>query len=108
MPAVVFITAYDEHALAAFEGHAFDYILKPVSRQRFTQAIDRVVGLIRADAPPAGRPPAGPVEAMQSGGSGRDRIAVKSDGGVLFVRVGEIGWIEADDDLVRIHAGKAV
>ena len=41
MPAVVFVTAYDEHALAAFEVHAFDYILKPVSRQRFTQAIDQ-------------------------------------------------------------------
>src|SRR5688500_19878929 len=51
MPAVVFVTAYDEHALAAFEVHAFDYILKPVSRQRFTQAIDRVVGLIRTEAP---------------------------------------------------------
>src|SRR6187200_3416526 len=49
MPAVVFVTAYDEHALAAFEVHAFDYILKPVSRHRFTQAIDRVVSLIRTD-----------------------------------------------------------
>jgi len=49
MPAVVFVTAYDEHALAAFEVHAFDYILKPVSRQRFTQAIDRVIGLICSD-----------------------------------------------------------
>src|SRR5688500_12825776 len=49
MPAVVFVTAYDEHALAAFELHAFDYILKPVNRDRLTSALDRVVGLIRAD-----------------------------------------------------------
>src|SRR5215213_5087865 len=65
MPAVVFVTAYDEHALAAFEVHAFYYILKPVSRQRFTQAIDRVAGLIRtdrtdradrSDAPPTDEP----------------------------------------------------
>ena len=40
---IVFVTAYDEHALAAFEVHAFDYILKPVSRQRFTQAIGFIV-----------------------------------------------------------------
>ena len=108
MPAVVFVTAYDEHALAAFEVHAFDYILKPVSRQRFTQAIDRVVGLIRADAPVTDRPLEALIEAMRSERSALDRIAVKADGRVLFIRVSEIDWIEADDDLVRIHTGKSV
>ena len=110
MPAVVFVTAYDEHALAAFEVHAFDYILKPVSRQRFTQAIDRVVGLIRTDVP--SERPEQPLEAliaaMHSERNALDRIAVKADGRVVFIRVNEIDWIEADDDLVRIHAGKAV
>jgi two-component system LytT family response regulator len=108
MPAVVFVTAYDEHALAAFEVHAFDYILKPVSRQRFTHAIDRVVGLIRADAPASDQPLTALIEAMRSERTALDRIAVKADGRVLFVRVGEIDWIEADDDLVRIHSGKVV
>ena len=110
MPAVVFVTAYDEHALAAFEVHAFDYILKPVSRQRFTQAIDRVVGLIRTDVPSERpeRPLEALIEAMHSERSALDRIAVKADGRVVFIRVNEIDWIEADDDLVRIHAGKAV
>jgi len=108
MPAVVFVTAYDEHALAAFEVHAFDYILKPVSRQRFTQAIDRVVGLIRADVPPGERPLEALIEAMRSERSAIDRIAVKADGRVVFIRVTEIDWIEADDDLVRIHTGKVV
>ncbi len=108
MPAVVFVTAYDEHALAAFEVHAFDYILKPVSRQRFTQAIDRVVGLIRTDAPPTEQPLTALIEAMRSERTALDRIAVKADGRVMFIRVGEIDWIEADDDLVRIHTGKVV
>jgi two-component system LytT family response regulator len=108
MPAVVFVTAYDEHALAAFEVHAFDYILKPVSRQRFSQSIDRVLGLIRAETPASDRPLAALIEAMRNERSALDRIAVKADGRVLFIRVGEIDWIEADDDLVRIHAGKAV
>ena len=108
MPAVVFVTAYDEHALAAFEVHAFDYILKPVSRQRFTQAIDRVVGLIRTESPVTDRPLEALIEAMRTERTALDRIAVKSDGRVLFIRVSEIDWIEADDDLVRIHAGKAV
>jgi two-component system, LytTR family, response regulator len=108
MPAVVFVTAYDEHALAAFEVHAFDYILKPVSRQRFTQAIDRVVGLIRTESPSTDRPLEALIEAMRTERTALDRIAVKADGRVLFIRVGEIDWIEADDDLVRIHAGKVV
>jgi len=108
MPAVVFVTAYDEHALAAFEVHAFDYILKPVSRQRFTNAIDRVVSLIRADTPADERPLTALIDALRSERSALDRVAVKSDGRVTFIRVGEIDWIEADDDLVRIHAGKAV
>jgi two-component system LytT family response regulator len=108
MPAVVFVTAYDEHALAAFEVHAFDYILKPVSRERFTQAIDRVVGLIRAEGPLADRPLEALIEAMRSERSALDRIAVKADGRVMFIRVNDIDWIEADDDLVRIHTGKAV
>jgi two-component system LytT family response regulator len=108
MPAVVFVTAYDEHALAAFEVHAFDYILKPVSRQRFTQAIDRVVGLIRSEAPVTERPLDALIEAMRNERTALDRIAVKADGRVVFIRVGDIDWIEADDDLVRIHAGKAI
>ena len=108
MPAVVFVTAYDEHALAAFEVHAFDYILKPVSRQRFTQAIDRVVGLIRTDSPSTERPLEALIEAMRTERSALDRIAVKADGRVVFIRVAEIDWIEADDDLVRIHTGKTV
>ena len=108
MPAVVFVTAYDEHALAAFEVHAFDYILKPVSRQRFTQAMDRVVGLIRSESPSTDRPLAALIDALRNERSAMDRIAVKSDGRVLFIRIGEIDWIEADDDLVRIHTGKTV
>src|SRR5829696_6203815 len=85
MPAVVFVTAYDEHALAAFEVHAFDYILKPVSRQRFTQAIDRVVGLIRTESPSADRPLEALIEAMRTERTALDRIAVKADGRVLFI-----------------------
>src|SRR5688500_2452533 len=108
MPAVVFVTAYDEHALAAFEVHAFDYILKPVSRERFTQAIDRVVGLIRTETPAADQPLEALIEAMRSERSALDRLDVQSDGRVIFIRVGEIDWIEADDDLVRIHVGKSV
>jgi two-component system LytT family response regulator len=106
MPAVVFVTAYDEHALAAFELHAFDYILKPVNRARFTTAIDRVIGLIRADAVDATRRPlAELVHAWQTERGSLVRLAVRGGGSgrVLLLRVADIDWIEADDDQVKVH-----
>ena len=111
MPAVVFVTAYDEHALAAFELHAFDYILKPVNRDRLTSALDRVVGLIRADGSEPAR--IGPsldalLEALRPSRDAVQRLAVKIDGRVVFLRIPDIDWVEAADDQVRIHVGKSV
>jgi two-component system LytT family response regulator len=109
MPPVVFVTAYDEHALAAFDVHAFDYILKPVIRSRFTRAIDRVVALIRSQEQEIrGEPLSRLVEALRADRQPIDRLAIKLDGRVMFVRIGEIDWVEAADDVVRVHAGKAV
>jgi two-component system, LytTR family, response regulator len=106
MPAVVFVTAYDEHALAAFELHAFDYILKPVNRARFTSAIDRIVGLVRSESVDATRRPLTElVNAWQTERGSLVRLAVRGGGSgrVLFVRVADIDWIEADDDQVKVH-----
>ena len=107
MPAVVFVTAYDEHALAAFELHAFDYILKPVNRARFAGAIDRVIGLIRTDRVDETRKPlAELVNAWRSERGALTRLAVRGAGAgrVLLLRVADIDWIEADDDQVKVHA----
>jgi two-component system LytT family response regulator len=105
MPAVIFVTAYDEHALAAFELHALDYLLKPVNRSRFTSALDRVVGLINAEGTEVARQPVAEMaRAMQAGPL--ERLAVKTGGRVLFLRVRDIEWIEAADDQVRIHVGR--
>ena len=107
MPPVVFVTAYDQHALAAFEVHALDYILKPVNRRRFTNAIDRVVGIIRSETQERGSASlARLVESLQTERAALDRIAVKVRGRVTFLKVDDIDWIEAADDHVRIHAGK--
>jgi two-component system, LytTR family, response regulator len=103
MPPVIFVTAYDEHAIAAFELHALDYILKPVNRTRFGSAVDRVLTLIRTDTEAARRPV---LEMMQSLKAGPlERLAIKTGGRVIFVRVADIDWVEAADDQVRIHIG---
>lgn len=109
MPAVVFVTAYDEHALAAFELHALDYILKPVDRQRFADAITRAARLARLEPAPerAGRLRAAldlGADAMHND----EQLAIRSEGRVVLLRLAEIDWIEAADDHVRFHVGGTV
>lgn len=112
-PAVVFVTAYDEHALRAFEVRALDYLLKPFSDDRFARALERarreiahhglaelarrIRGLIE-DAPAAA--------AQADGRRGVERLLISGTGRTLVVRVEEIDWIEAADYCVRLHAGK--
>ena len=107
MPPVVFVTAHDQHAVDAFEVHALDYVLKPVHRARFNGAIDRAVNLIRSgSASSRSRPLAEVLDRL--GTPGAERIAVKSGDRVLYLRVADIDWIEAADDLVKLHVGKTV
>ena len=88
--AVVFVTAYDQYALRAFEAGALDYLLKPFDNARFGRALER---------------------AKQKIAHGRDlprtleRLAIKSSGQVAFVKVAEIDWIEAADYYACLHVG---
>ncbi len=88
--AVVFVTAYDRYALRAFEVEALDYLLKPFSNARFFRV------LARAKASLTLRP--GEHRAME-------RLMVKSAGRVLFLRTGEVDWIEAADYYACLHVG---
>lgn len=107
MPPVVFVTAHDQHAVEAFEVHALDYVLKPVHRARFNSAIDRVVSLIRSgSAMNRGRPLAEALERISP--ATNERLAIRSGERVLYLRVADIDWVEAADDLVRLHVGKVV
>ena len=107
MPPVVFVTAHDQHAVDAFEVHALDYVLKPVHRARFNGAIDRVVEIIKSGtASSRSRPLAEVLDRLAAPGS--ERIAVKSGDRVLYLRVSDIDWVEASDDLVKLHVGKTV
>lgn len=107
MPPVVFVTAHDQHAVEAFEVHALDYVLKPVHRARFNGAIDRVVSLIRSgSAVNRGRPLAEALERLSPATT--ERLAIRSGDRVLYLRIADIDWIEAADDLVRLHVGKTV
>lgn len=110
LPAIVFITAYDEHAIRAFEAGALDYLLKPFDRERFQKTLARARRQIlspdrddlsrRLDAlldslKPATREDEQPRPL--------ERIAVKQAGRIIFLGVNEINWIEAQGNYVQLH-----
>ena len=137
VPFIIFVTAYDEHALSAFEVHAIDYLLKPVERERFTAAIERARALVSSttaaqrherllallrDEPRGAasladadeRSDFGPEAAAGVPAVAGDvaafprRFLVKGDGQMYFVPVDDIDWVEAYGNYVRLHVGKGV
>lgn len=101
LPLVVFVTAYDAHALQAFAVHALDYVLKPFDDERFAQAVERAKAEVRRDAAAAiGERMLQGVEALE-----RTRVVVRDRGRVTFLSEDEIDWIEAADYYVELHVG---
>jgi two-component system, LytTR family, response regulator len=107
MPQVIFVTAYDEHALRAFEVHALDYLLKPMDGARFAEALARARDRIRGKNLEA---IAAQLQQMMSALKGEKdylkRLSIKSAGRILLLGVDEIDWIEAADNYVQVHAGQ--
>jgi two-component system, LytTR family, response regulator len=92
-PAVIFVTAFDDHAVAAFEVAAFDYLTKPVGEVRFQKAFERArARLQERKALPRNRP--------------LERVVVRVGERIEIVRVETIDWIEAAGDYCCLHAGK--
>ncbi len=115
LPVTIFVTAYDRYALAAFEAHALDYLLKPFSDERFYKAVDRAIAHMemRQGSEVANRmmamlngvmPPAPGFRPPQEGG----RLAVKGAGRVVLLKSEEIDWVEAAGVYVELHTGKKV
>ena len=113
LPTFIFVTAYDQYALRAFEVHALDYLLKPFDRERFQKALQRAKEHIRKEK-------AGEVneklltllEDLKSEKSNNherkylDRLVIKAGGRVTFLKTEEIDWIEAAGNYIRLYIGK--
>jgi two-component system LytT family response regulator len=109
VPVIIFVTAYDQYALKAFEVSALDYLLKPFDDARFHKALAQARHHIeQQDASELGRKL---LKLIGTRGLRPDapryvaRVMVKTAGRVIFVRVEEIDWIEAYDNYVRLHVG---
>ena len=122
IPEVIFVTAYDQYALRAFEQHALDYLLKPFDDERFHDALaearrrirergadrlgQRLMALLSEfrgageDSSPEAGVPAEPVSPFAH------RLAVRTSGRIYFLRTEEIDWIEAADYYVKLHVGE--
>jgi two-component system, LytTR family, response regulator len=106
MPFTVFVTAYDQHAIRAFEANALDYLLKPFSDERWEAALARAK--TRHDElrlREFGRDVARVLAAQSQAGRYLDRLIVKSRGTTRFIRVADIDWIEGAGVYVNLHIG---
>jgi DNA-binding LytR/AlgR family response regulator len=101
-PAIVYVTAYEEYAVRAFDIGACDYLLKPVSRARLRTALERALGP-RAAVSPSGPPPGRPREPGPPGDDSSDLIPVETAGRTRFVSREQVHWVEAEGDYVRLH-----
>ena len=122
-PLVIFVTAFDEHALRAFDVHALDYLLKPVDPERFRLALERARAQI-GQATAAERHARlvaflGQMDGAARGGMVRqgdamptetaipssDRLLIKEDGRMFFLKAVDIDWIESFGNYARVHVG---
>jgi two-component system LytT family response regulator len=113
LPIIVFVTAFNDYALRAFSVSALDYLLKPFDRERFQAALDRAKKALRSRSTGELQErvdallkllettPSATAERRPS-----QRIVVKDAGRVMFVRPGEIDWVDAAGNYVRLHCGK--
>jgi two-component system LytT family response regulator len=103
-PAIIFVTAYDEYAIRAFEVNALDYLLKPFSQERLERAITRAHEELTAGREFASR--IGPLlESLREEKRHLTRVAVRKAGRFLVVDVRDIVWMEAQEGGVLIHVG---
>ncbi|MFA6128986.1 MAG: LytTR family transcriptional regulator DNA-binding domain-containing protein [Bacteroidales bacterium] len=103
-PQVIFSTAFDEYAIKAFEYNAVDYLLKPYSRERFSQAVTKAIERINKKSGPA------PGLSKIAGGTlpegiYLDRIVVKTGQKIKVVAIDQVEYLEAEDDYVMIYTG---
>jgi len=105
LPLVAFVTAFDDHAIEAFELNAIDYLLKPFDRERFHAAVERARARQGSgNQEELAQRLSAVLAELQRGRGYAERVLVKADGRVRFVAVEDLHWVEAADNYVRLHA----
>jgi two-component system LytT family response regulator len=106
MPVIIFVTANDDFALRAFEVHALDYLVKPCNPDRFQTALERARSQIRRNQAGEIHQRLGALlEDVKAQPQLAERLPVKSEGRIIFLRLTDIDWVEAADNYVKLHTG---
>jgi two-component system LytT family response regulator len=106
-PHLVFVTAYDQYAVRAFEVHALDYILKPFDRERFQVSWQRAKAqVLRERTVGMEQKILSLLEDLKAGNKYLERLVIKSSGRIYFLETNEIDWIQAEGNYVSVHTGK--
>ena len=104
LPFVIFVTAYDQYALKAFEVSAVDYLLKPFDRKRFEQALQRAKSrLITERGSELNQQTLALLQELKARSQNLERLLIKSGGRAFFLKTEEIDWIAAEGKYVRLH-----
>jgi two-component system, LytTR family, response regulator len=106
-PVVVFVTAFDEYALQAFEVNAVDYLMKPFDRERFRKALSRARSQVdREKGGELDRRLRALIQELKAPHAYLERVVIKASGRIFFLKTEEIDWIEAAGNYVRLYAGR--
>ncbi|MBS1796155.1 MAG: response regulator transcription factor [Acidobacteria bacterium] len=106
-PTIVFVTAYDQYALQAFDASALDYLLKPFNRERLQRAVTRARELIEnRQRGKLDERLASLIADLKTEKKYLERLVVKSVGRVFFLKTDEIDWIEAAGNYLKLHVGR--
>jgi two-component system, LytTR family, response regulator len=107
MPAIVFVTAHDQYAIRAFEVNAIDYLLKPITGERFVQSLARAKVRLRSSEPYQQNQMLSLLETIASPSRFLNRIAILSAGKTSFIYVEDVDWIQAAENYVELHVAQA-
>lgn len=104
LPLIIFVTAYDQYAVRAFEVHAVDYLLKPFDRERFGKALQRAkTSLRQARSDEVTERILALLEEQKAKPKHLERLVIKANGRVFFLKTDEIDWIAAEGNYVCLH-----
>jgi two-component system LytT family response regulator len=107
IPLIIFVTAYDQHALRAFDVHAVDYLTKPFDRKRFAEAVDHAKVYMKGTKEPDTARILSMLQEIRAGERYLERFAIKNGETVFFVRAEDVDAIEAQGNYVRLSLAGA-
>jgi two-component system LytT family response regulator len=106
MPVTIFVTAYDEHAVRAFDLGAADYVLKPIQADRFALALTRALARLNATHVHA-QHEVDALRLVRASGRFLERLGIEMRDGMQLIAVADVRWFEGADNYVRVHVGSA-